>query len=440
MALPDGSSIPPRAASEALWERGRRLIPDATQTLSKGANQFVLGVHPIYLARGDGSHVWDVDGTEYIDYSQSLGPNILGHNFQPVSDAVIAQLSQGINFTLPHPLEVEVAELITSVVPAAEMVRYAKNGSDATSAAVRLARAVTGREHVAFCGYHGWEDWYVAVTSRNVGVPRALSELMHSFQYNNLASLEALFAAYPEQIAAVIMEPIVFEAPAPGFLAGVRDLAHKHGALLIFDEVITGFRFALGGAQERYGVIPDLCCLGKAIANGLPLSVLAGRRDYMEEFSRLGVFISMTFGGETLSLAAAKATIGCLQTLPVYEHIWRLGDRLQSGFNALAAQHGLPVNLAGLAPKMLLQCNDEHGQRLREPYYYLLQELIKRGVLTNSTFMVSWCHSDADIDHTLAAAAEALDLLATAWREGTLADKIQGDIPSGVSIVQEARR
>lgn len=440
MALPDGNSIPPRAKSEALLARGQRLIPDATQTLSKAPNQFVQGVHPIYLERGDGSHVWDVDGNEYIDYSQSLGPIILGHNFAPVSEAVTAQLGRGITFTLPHPLEVEVAELITTVVPAAEMVRYAKNGSDATSAAVRLARAVTGREHIAFSGYHGWEDWYVATTSRNIGVPRVLGDLLHSFQYNSLASLEALFAAYPEQIAAVIMEPVIFEAPAPGFLEGVRDLTHRHGALLVFDEVITGFRFALGGAQERYGVVPDLCCLGKAIANGMPLSVLAGRGEYMEEFSRLGVFISMTFGGETLSLAAAKATIECLQTLPVYEHIWRLGARLQDGFNALAAHHGLPARLMGLPPKMLLTCNDEHGQRLREPYYLLLQELIKRGVLTNSTFMVSWCHSQDDIDHTLHATAEALDILATAWREDTIAVHIQGEIPSGVSIVQEARR
>ena len=440
VALPDGRSIPARSRSEALWERGRRLIPDATQTLSKGALQFVLGVHPIYLQRGEGSHVWDVDGNEYIDYSQSLGPNILGHNFAPVSDAVIAQLGQGITFTLPHPLEVEVAELITEVVPAAEMVRYAKNGSDATSAAVRLARAVTGRDHIAFCGYHGWEDWYVAVTSRNIGVPRVLGDLLHSFQYNNLASLEALFAAYPDQIAAVIMEPVIFEPPAAGFLHSVRDLAHRHGALLIFDEVITGFRFALGGAQERYGVVPDLCCLGKAIANGLPLAVLAGRRDYMEEFSRLGVFISMTFGGETLSLAAAKATIGCLQSLPVYEHIWRLGARLQDGFNALAEHHGLPTRLVGLPPKLLLTCNDEQGQRLREPYYLLLQELIKRGVLTNSTLMVSWCHSQEDIDDTLGAAAEALEILATAWNMGTIATLIEGEIPSGVSIVQEARR
>ena len=440
MALPDGTSIPARTASEALWARGRRLIPDATQTLSKSPQQFVLGVHPIYLERGAGSHVWDVDGNEYIDYSQSLGPIILGHNFQPVSEAVIAQLAQGITFTLPHPLEVEVADLITEVVPAAEMVRYAKNGSDATSAAVRLARAVTGREHIVFCGYHGWEDWYVAVTSRNVGVPRALGDLIHSFQYNNLDSLEALFATHPEQIAAVIMEPVLFEAPAAGFLEGVRDLAHQHGALLVFDEVITGFRFALGGAQERYGVIPDLCCLGKAIANGLPLSVLAGRRDYMEAFSRLGVFISMTFGGETLSLAAARATIGCLRSLPVYEHIWRLGARLQDGFNALATRHKLPVELVGLPPKLLLQCNDERGQRLREPYYLVLQELVKRGVLTNSTFMVSWCHSEADVDQTLGAAGEALETLASAWREDTVAARIQGRIPSGMSIVQEVRR
>jgi len=256
--------IPPCDRSEAFWMKAQELIPDGTQTMSKGPQQFVFGVFPIYLERGKGSHVWDVDGNEYIDYSQALGPIILGHAYPAVTEAVRHQLEQGTTFTLLHPLEVEVAELLTEIVPSAEMVRFAKNGSDVTAAAVRLVRAYTRREHIAYCGYHGWEDWYVAGTTRNIGVPACLRDLLHPFEYDHIETLEQVFAEHPDDIAAVIMEPVITVPPRNGFLEQVKELAHAHGALLIFDGVVSGFRYALGGAQVLYGVTPDLTCLGKA--------------------------------------------------------------------------------------------------------------------------------------------------------------------------------
>ena len=284
----------PVSRSYALKDRSLRLIPSGSQTFSKGPSQFVQGVAPVFLKRGSGSHVWDVDGNEYVDYMMALGPVILGHNFLAVTEAATRQMADGVAFSQAHPLEVELAELLVETIPCAEMVRFGKNGSDATSAAVRVARAYTEREMVACCGYHGWQDWYIGTTTRNRGVPRAVQELTATFRYNDLASLEQIFARHPCQVAAVIMEPIGIEEPRDGFLEQVRELATREGTILIYDEVITGFRLAMGGAQEHFGVVPDLACFGKAMGNGFPISTVVGRRDIMELFDE--VFFSSTFG------------------------------------------------------------------------------------------------------------------------------------------------
>ena len=236
--------------SEEYFARAEKVIPSATQTFSKGHTQFVRGVAPLFLQRAQGSHVWDVDGNEYIDYPMALGPIVLGHNDPDVDAAVRAQLADGIAFSLPHPLEVEVSELLTEIIPCAEMVRFGKNGSDATSGAVRVARAYTGRERIAACGYHGWQDWYIGATTRHRGVPAAVRELTHLFAYNDVASLDRLLDAHPGQFAAVIMEPVGVVEPAGGFLEQVAARARAHGAVLIYDEVVTSFRVALG---RRHG-------------------------------------------------------------------------------------------------------------------------------------------------------------------------------------------
>lgn len=284
--------------SEALLERALRTIPLGSQTFSKSRTQYPFGVSPYFIERGRGSHVWDVDGNEYVDMISGLCALTLGYCDPDVDAAVKAQLEDGIIFSLPHRLEMEVAEQLVSMVPCAEMVRFGKNGSDATAGAVRVARAFTGRDHVAVCGYHGWQDWYIGTTARNRGVPQATRDLSHTWAYNNIESLDAIFKAHPGQVAAVILEPMNVVEPAPGFLQAVKELTHKHGALLVFDETITGFRYANGGAQQLFGVTPDLATFGKGLANGYPVSAVAGRADVMQLMEE--IFFSFTFGGETL--------------------------------------------------------------------------------------------------------------------------------------------
>jgi glutamate-1-semialdehyde aminotransferase len=255
--------LPVIAESERLWQRARDLIPGGTQTLAKGPYQQVLGVAPKYLKRGDGAHVWDVDGNAYLDLMMAIGPLVLGYRYPAVDAAIRAQLEDGITFSLMHPLEVEVAEQIQSLVPCAEAVRFSKTGADVTSAAIRLARAFTRRRRILCCGYHGWHDWYVGMTDRHAGVPDEVRDLTYTFEYNRI---ESLASALDDDVAAVILEPVVFEEPTEGYLEQVRELCTRNGALLLFDEMWTGFRIALGGAQQRYAVTPDLATFSKAVA------------------------------------------------------------------------------------------------------------------------------------------------------------------------------
>ena len=256
--------------SNEIYSRAKEIIPAGTQTFSKGVTQFVNGFAPKYLHRGKGAYVWDVDGNRFLDFVMACHPLILGYADDDVNSAVIEQLQLGSTFSLANELEVDVTELLIQTIPCAEAARFGKNGADATTVAVRVARAVTGRDHIAYCGYHGWHDWYIANTDLNSGIPEFNQELAHSFTYNDLDSLEEIFARHPKEIACVIMEPLTILEPKDNFLQKVKEIAHHHGALLIFDEIITGYRFAIGGAQEVTGVIPDLATYAKAISNGIP--------------------------------------------------------------------------------------------------------------------------------------------------------------------------
>ena len=414
------------ARSREYFARARTVIPSCTQTFSKGHTQFVQGVAPLFLQRGRGSHVWDVDGNEYIDYVMALGPIVLGYDDPDVLAAVRAQLADGVTFSLAHPLEVEVAETLAKVVPCAEMVRFGKNGSDATSGAVRAARAYTGREMIACCGYHGWQDWYIGTTTRGRGVPAAVRALTHTFAYDDLGSLERIFAEHPGQIAAVIMEPVGVVEPAQDFLPRVATLTHANGAVLIFDEIVTGFRLALGGAQERFGVTPDLACFGKAMANGFPLSAVVGRREIMEVFDE--IFFSFTFGGEALSLAAARATIAKLREKNVIEHLWRQGTALRDGYTALAREHGIAgrTRCIGFPPRTVLIFTDAAGADSLAMKSLFQQEMIKRGILTSGGFNLCYAHSDEDVRRTLAACGDALSVLARALAEDRVEAALEG--------------
>jgi glutamate-1-semialdehyde 2,1-aminomutase/spore coat polysaccharide biosynthesis protein SpsF len=397
--------------SNELWARGHAVVPAGTQTLSKGPSQFVQGFAPKYLARGKGSHVWDVDDNEYIDYPMGLGPVSLGHGHPEIVRAVTKQLENGTSFSLMHPLEVELAERITKMVPCAERVRFGKNGSDATSACIRAARAKTGRKHVVRCGYHGWQDWSIdrSYGIRARGVPDDVLALTTPFPYNDLPALERLLKE--KEPAAVILEPVSVTPPADDYLRGVRDLATRFGSVLVFDEVITGFRYARGGAQEYFGVTPDLTSMGKGLANGLPLAIVAGKREFMEPFEE--IFFSFTFGGETASLAAAMATLDVMERENYWAHVWRQGTKLQDGFRALAKEHGLEktADCQGMPPWTIIVFTETAGFDSQKLKTLFQQEMIRNGILFSGSQFISLSHSDNDIQKTLDAYREAFKVM-----------------------------
>jgi glutamate-1-semialdehyde aminotransferase len=406
--------------SNAWWERAERIIPCGTQTLSKGPSQFVQGVSPIYLQRGHGSHVWDVDGNEYVDFPMALGPVILGYAEPAVDQAIRRQLDDGITFTLMHPLEVEVAERIVALCPGVEAVRFGKSGSDAMAAAVRAARAHTGRSHVLVAGYHGWHDWYVGSTTRNRGVPPEVAALTTTFAYNDLAGLAEALDARRGQVAAVVLEPSGLETPEPGFLEGVVALAREHGAVSIFDEVITGFRLAPGGARQRYGVIPDLSCYGKALGNGMPISAVAGSWEVMGAFE--DVFFSMTHGGETLSLAAAAAVLDTVADGTVLAGIQSLGERMIGGLRDLVETHGLHdrIRIGGEAPRSVVAFAGPDHLVVRS---WVQQCLVRHGFLFNGSMFICARHTVEEVEGALAAFDEAGKALA---EHGDVAHLLEG--------------
>ncbi len=417
------AEYPVIAKSDALFARVEQLIPAKTQTLAKGPGQYVNGVAPKFAERGKGSHLWDVDGNEYIDFQMGIGPLSLGYCYDTVDNAVVNQLKKGITFSLVHPLEVEVAELVREVVPGAEMVRYSKTGCDVTTAAVRLARAHTGRSKVLCCGYHGWHDWYIAVTDRNRGIPPHTQELSYTFNYNDI---NGLIDSLDSDVACVILEPTVFEAPRDNFLQKVRKACDESGALLIFDEMWTGFRLATGGAQEFFDVRADLACFSKAVANGMPLSILTGRREVMQLCEK-DVFFFTTFGGEALSLAAAKATIEEIRSKRVPEQLARQGKKIKDGYNSIAQKMAMNyTSCVGFDCRTLVTFDAKAGNPL-EMKSLVQQELIKRGVLWSGFHNMCFSHDDADVDHTLEAYGEVLPILKRAVDENCVRASLRGE-------------
>jgi glutamate-1-semialdehyde aminotransferase/spore coat polysaccharide biosynthesis protein SpsF (cytidylyltransferase family) len=401
----------PLTQSQAWFARSRKVIPGCSQTFSKGYTQYVQGVAPIFLQRGKGCRVWDVDGNEYIDYVQGLLPNILGYAHEEVNAAAAAQLANGHSFSLPHPLEVQLAERLIGLIPCADMVRFVKNGSDATAAAIRVARAFTGKDRVACCGYHGWQDWYIGSTTRSAGIPSAVRALTHPFAYNDPEALEKVLAEHPGEFAAVIMEPVNFVAPKAGYLQKVKDLAHRHGALLIFDEICSGFHFGLGGAQKRFGVTPDLACFGKAMGNGFPIACVLGRADVMKWFEE--VFVSFTLAGEAASMAAALQVLDILEQTDALARMEANGRCLQDGFNAFAKLSGLSPRLecTGYPWWSLLKFRDAQGSDSLLERSLFQQEAVKRGVLLLVTHNMTAAHDAAAVEQTLEAYAAVLKTL-----------------------------
>ena len=423
-------------ASRRHLERARKVIPGCAQTFSKSHTQYVQGTAPVFLTRGKGCHVWDVDGNQYIDYVQGLLPNILGYAHDDVNRAAAKQLADGHSFSLPHPLEIELAERLTRLIPCAEMVRFGKNGSDATSGAVRAARAFTGRDRIACCGYHGWQDWYIGSTTRHAGVPQAVRDLTHTFRYNDLSSLQSLLEQHPGEFAAVIMEPMNFVEPEAGFLQGVKNLAHQHGALLIFDEICSGFHFGLGGAQKLLSVTPDLACFGKAMGNGFPISCVVGRADVMRVFEE--IFYSFTFAGEVASMAAA------MQVLDILEHTGALarmdsnGRILQDGIRAMAKEAGLAGQIVcvGRPTWSLLKFFNPDGTDSPLLKNLFQQEAIKRGILFLATHNLTAAHDSVAIHQTLEAYASVFKTLSSWMQQPGQSQFLEGEMSQPVFRVR----
>lgn len=411
---------------QAMQRRLHDTIPGGCHTYAKGDDQFPVQAPPM-IARGAGCHAWDPEGNEYLEYGMGLRAVTLGHAFAPVVDAVKRQLDHGTNFTRPALIELECAELLQSIVPGAEMVKFCKDGSHAVDGAVRLARAFTGRDLVAICADHPFfstSDWFIGTTEMNAGIPEAVRRQVLRFRYNDPTSLGALFAEHPGQIACVVMEAARTEEPLPGYLEGLESLVHANGAVLIFDEMITGFRWHLSGAQEVYGVTADLCTFGKALANGFAVSALAGRRDIMQlgggSHARERVFLlSTTHGAETHELAAAIATMRFYRDHPVIETLYARGARLRAGFEHAVRDNGLVghVDVVSRDCNLLFGTRDADRRPSQAFRTLFMQEMVERGIIAPS-FVVSFSHDEDDIDRTVEAAAEALRVYRRALEDG----------------------
>lgn len=417
--------------SNELIERERKVAPLAAQTFSKSYRYFMPDVSPMYIERGEGAKVWDVDGNEYIDFICCLGPITLGYNYPEVNAAVIEQLNKGIIFSTQAPVECELAEKLVEVVPCAEMVKFVKNGSDATTAAIRLARAYTGRERVAMCGYHGMHDWSIGASQNNKGIPKAVCELTKTYKYNDIESLENLLAAHPGEYAAVILEPIQSNGTTKEYLQAVVDTAHKHGALAIFDEVVSGFRYAIGGASEYYGVTPDMASYGKGCANGMPLSFVAGKREYLRLIEE-GVFVSMTFGGDAISLAGALATIKVMQENDVIGHAWKLGTMMLNGIAERIEKHGVgaAVSVSGLAPHCGLAFENVGSLNYLDIQSIYTKVMLENGILCQAINNISFSHTEDDVKKYL----DAIDCVFAQIKKAIDNNSVEGILPEGARV------
>jgi glutamate-1-semialdehyde 2,1-aminomutase len=412
--------------SNRLRPRYHELIPGGAHTYAKGDDQYPEGMAPI-LVRGEGCRVWDVDGNQFIEYGSGLRAVSLGHAWPSVLSAVRHQLELGTNYVRPARIELECAESFLEIIPGAEMVKFCKDGSDAVSGAVKLARAHTGREMVAVCRNHPFfavDDWFIGSTAMPAGIPSSTRSLTVTFDYNDLDSLESLFDRSPDRIAAVVLEAEKYTPPAPGWFEGIRRLCDRHGAVFILDEMITGFRWHLGGAQARYEIRPDLSTFGKALANGFSVSALAGRRELMElggmGHDRERVFLlSTTHGAETHGLAAAIATMKVYREQPVIDTLWARGERLATGLRNAAAEAGVGDHVPILGPAccLVFGSRDAEGNPSQPFRTLLMQELVERGVLATS-LVVNYSHSESDIDKTIGIFGEAFEVYARALEDG----------------------
>jgi len=411
--------------SNDFLHRAKKVLPAQTHTFSKGYKSFVEGVYPIFVERGKGSHIFDVDNNEYIDYMAALGPIILGYSYDSVNDAISKQLRDGSIFSLPHKLEVESAELMCKIIRSCEMAKFSKTGSDAVTATIRASRAITQKDKIAYCGGGGvWHDWFTVITSRNKGIPKDQKNMIKLFEYNNIESLKKILDD-DKEIGTVCMEPMMFEYPENNFLNDVKKVTHEHDALLIFDEVQTGFRWDLGGAQEIFNVEPDLTAWGKAMANGMPLGSISGSSEFMKIFE--DIFYSTTFAGETLSLAAFKATVTEIKEKNVLTYIHEMGKKFIDKFKKLSNDIDIKIPIDGHPSKIRLIFTDEQGEESLIIRSLFCQENIQNGILFwQGPVFHTYSHSDDDLEKTMSSVEKSLTILKTAIKNKNVEKMLRG--------------
>ncbi len=411
--------------SEEWLRRAESSIPLGSQTFSKSRTQYPVGISPLYAVKAKGAHIWDLDGNKYIDYVSALACVTLGYGDKGVERAIKKQLASGISMSLPGKLEAIVAEKMIGMIPSAEKVRFGKNGTDATSAAIRLARAYTGRDHILVCGYHGWQDWYIASTTRDKGIPKSTGALTHKFNYNDIESLKKLEIEFENKVAAVIIEPMNILWPMNNFLQDIRDFCTEKGIVLVFDETITGFRFANGGAQELFGVIPDLSTFGKGMANGMPISAIVGKAEIMDEMEN--IFFSGTFGGELLSLAAANEVLDRYRNSNVTQELNDSGKFLQTKISRLLEELKLTevLRMTGHPSWTFLTWSASNGFTPDEIKTYFAQLMYENGLLILSTHNISLSHSGKILDQTIKIYEKVLLEVSSTISEGSLKEKLK---------------
>jgi len=419
--------------SKKLKDQARRIIPHQTGTFSRSSTSFVEDVYPAYVKSGKGSHFTDVDGNEYLDYLMGLGPITLGYSYDAVNNAVIEQLKQGILFSLPHPIEVELSEKISTIIPHADMVKFEKSGSNAVTAAVRAARALTKSEKIAYCGTGGvWHDWQAAMVSRDGGVPKFNQDLIKIFDYNDADGLEQIFEDYKEEIATIVLEPTQFEEPHNGFLNKVRKLANENNSILILDEIVTGFRFDLQGAQKYFDIKGDLVCFGKGMANGLPLSAITGPTEFMRIFDEL--WVSSTNNSETLSMAGTMAVINEMKEKDTIKHCWNIGKQLFEGWNKIMDEKNIDAKMFGYPIRMDFRGFDSKKRESLAMKSLILQEMIKQGIFISilGASYICYSHSSEDVEKTLLALEKACNFINKNITNDNYEKCIDGSLPKTI--------
>jgi len=425
--------------SMALYERARELIPGATQLISRRPTRGALGISPIYAERAKGCRIWDIDGNEYVDWMSGVGPIILGYADEIVDTAVREQIDRGTISSLVQENGVELAEELVRLIPSAEMVRFAKGGGEACAIAVRIARGVTGRDRVLFCGYHGWHDWYLAANIGEerldehlfngiepIGVPRVLEGTAIPFRYGDLDMLEDLLKKHAGEVACIIMEPMRTELPPAGYLEGVRELATRCGVVLIFDEVSSGFRIALGGVQEYTGVVPDMSVFAKAISNGYPMAAVVGRREFMEPAARM--FISSAYWDDSVGITAALTTLRELERRNAVAHFERLGKALKEGINRAARDVGLEAECAGLAAHPGIRFHVEDPETAKKVSTLFIQENARRGLILSTGFFFNCAHGEEALAFTEGVVRESFAVIADGLKNDRLDELLECEL------------